>query len=157
MAFSLGIFVGFAAFFVMEKTLRVLGGGEEDGHSHSHSHSHSPDHPIDTHSHTHTSSAPARAGLHSRHQSLEIKVEPPSHLHLHPAHARLQAENSLPISPITPNYKFGHDDHFETHHSSGHAPNLHDHSHVPDHHEGHSDNMRGVFLHVMAVIASLRL
>lgn len=35
---SLGIFVGFAAFFVMEKTLRVLGGEEgEAGHSHSHS------------------------------------------------------------------------------------------------------------------------
>jgi solute carrier family 39 (zinc transporter), member 7 len=36
---SLGIFVGFASFFIMEKTLRVLGGGEEGGHSHSHSHS----------------------------------------------------------------------------------------------------------------------
>jgi zinc transporter 7 len=35
----LGIFGGFAAFFMMEKTLRVLGGGEEGGHSHSHSHS----------------------------------------------------------------------------------------------------------------------
>ncbi|RDX54355.1 cation efflux protein [Lentinus brumalis] len=128
-----------------------------DPHSHSHSaheplqsHSHTPDHPKDTHSHTHTSSVPTRPGLHSRHQSLEIKVDAPSHLPVHPAHARLQAENSLPISPITPNYKFGHDDHFETHHSSGHAPNLHNHNHVHDHHEGHSDNMRGVFLHVMA-------
>ena len=39
---SLGIFVGFASFFIMEKTLRVLGGDEEGdaGHSHSHSHSH---------------------------------------------------------------------------------------------------------------------
>ena len=37
---SLAIFVGFASFFMMEKTLRVLGSGE-DGHSHSHSHSHS--------------------------------------------------------------------------------------------------------------------
>ncbi|RPD76516.1 cation efflux protein [Lentinus tigrinus ALCF2SS1-7] len=114
-----------------------------------HSHSHAPNPSNDT-SNTHKSSAPTRPGLHSRHPSLETKVDPPSHLHLHPAHARLQAENSLPISPITPNYKFGHDDHFETHHSSGHAPNLHDHSHVHDHHEGHSDNMRGVFLHVMA-------
>lgn len=35
---SLGIFTGFAAFFVMEKTLRVLG-GEDDAHGHSHSHS----------------------------------------------------------------------------------------------------------------------
>lgn len=34
---SLGIFVGFAAFFFMEKTLRVLG-ADEDAHSHSHSH-----------------------------------------------------------------------------------------------------------------------
>ena len=35
----LGIFVGFASFFLMEKTLRVL--GSEDGHAgHSHSHSH---------------------------------------------------------------------------------------------------------------------
>ncbi|KAI0716022.1 cation efflux family-domain-containing protein [Cerioporus squamosus] len=128
-----------------------------DPHSHSHSahelshsHSHATEPPKDTHSHTPTSSAPSRPGLHSRHQSLEIKVDPPSHLHLHPAHARLQAENSLPISPITPNYQFGHDDHFETHHSSRHAPNLHNHNHVHDHHEGHSDNMRGVFLHVMA-------
>ena len=35
----LAIFVGFASFFVMEKTPRVLGG--EEGHSHSHGHSHS--------------------------------------------------------------------------------------------------------------------
>jgi len=35
---GLGIFVGFAAFFFMEKTLRVLG-GDEDAHGHSHSHS----------------------------------------------------------------------------------------------------------------------
>ncbi|KAI0084036.1 ZIP zinc transporter-domain-containing protein [Irpex rosettiformis] len=35
---GLGIFVGFASFFIMEKTLRVLGGGDEGGHSHSHSH-----------------------------------------------------------------------------------------------------------------------
>ncbi|KAF8501585.1 Zinc/iron permease [Russula emetica] len=31
---GLGIFVGFAAFFMMEKTLRVLGGGEAHTHSH---------------------------------------------------------------------------------------------------------------------------
>ena len=37
----LGIFVGFASFFIMEKTLRVLGGEEEGGAGHSHSHSHS--------------------------------------------------------------------------------------------------------------------
>jgi zinc transporter 7 len=35
------IHLGFASFFCMEKTLRVLGGDEPAGHSHSHSHSHS--------------------------------------------------------------------------------------------------------------------
>lgn len=35
----LGIFVGFATFFFMEKTLRVLG-GEDESHGHGHSHSH---------------------------------------------------------------------------------------------------------------------
>ena len=45
--------------------------------------------------------------------------------------------------PITPNYQFGHDEHLAKHHNVGHT-----HSHA---HEGHSDNMRGVFLHVMAV------
>lgn len=43
MNYSLGIFVGFASFFIMEKTLRVLGGGEE-AHGHSHSHSSSNEH-----------------------------------------------------------------------------------------------------------------
>lgn len=38
--YRLGIFVGFASFFFMEKTLRVLS-GDEDGSGHSHSHSHS--------------------------------------------------------------------------------------------------------------------
>ncbi|KAF9243426.1 ZIP-like iron-zinc transporter [Melanogaster broomeanus] len=39
---GLAIFIGFSAFFIMEKSLRVLGGDEgAEGHSHSHSHSHS--------------------------------------------------------------------------------------------------------------------
>jgi len=39
----LGIFIGFASFFFMEKTLRVLSGDDEPhSHSHSHSHSHAP-------------------------------------------------------------------------------------------------------------------
>ena len=38
----LGIFLGFASFFFMEKTLRVLSGDSENI-SHSHSHSHSAD------------------------------------------------------------------------------------------------------------------
>ncbi|KAI0028099.1 cation efflux protein, partial [Vararia minispora EC-137] len=57
------------------------------------------------------------------------------------------------FSPVTPSYRFGVDDHFAAH-SSAHTPNFHDHSHVHTHnhhgHHGHSDNMRGVFLHVMA-------
>lgn len=40
----MSIFIGFAAFFFMEKTLRVLGGGEDSESSHSHSHSHSHTH-----------------------------------------------------------------------------------------------------------------
>jgi zinc transporter 7 len=39
--YRLGIFIGFASFFIMEKTLRVLG-GDEDAASHSHSHSIAP-------------------------------------------------------------------------------------------------------------------
>ena len=55
-------------------------------------------------------------------------------------------------SPLTPNYLFGHDDHFHTYHKTDRIPNLHDHSHTHHHpHAGHSHNMRGVFLHVMAV------
>ena len=39
----------------------------------------------------------------------------------------------------------------DAHHTHGAGPNLHDHSHEHHTHEGHSHNMRGVFLHVMAV------
>ncbi|KAF9004056.1 ZIP-like iron-zinc transporter [Cyathus striatus] len=42
---GLGIFVGFAAFFFMEKTLRVLG-NDDGATSHSHSHSHSNAGPV---------------------------------------------------------------------------------------------------------------
>jgi zinc transporter 7 len=38
---GLGIFLGFATFFFMEKTLRVLSGGDDESPAHSHSHSHS--------------------------------------------------------------------------------------------------------------------
>jgi solute carrier family 30 (zinc transporter), member 5/7 len=55
-------------------------------------------------------------------------------------------------SPLTPSYKFGQDEHYDAHHLSHHAPNLHAPDlHKPHAHEGHSHNMRGVFLHVMAV------
>ncbi|KAL1740209.1 ZIP zinc transporter-domain-containing protein, partial [Schizophyllum fasciatum] len=44
---GLGIFLGFASFFFMEKTLRVLSGddGDSHGHSHAHSHEHAHEHP----------------------------------------------------------------------------------------------------------------
>ncbi|KAJ3481156.1 hypothetical protein NLI96_g7856 [Meripilus lineatus] len=47
-------------------------------------------------------------------------------------------------SPVTPSYTFDHDEHLEHHH--GPSPG-HQDTHM---HEGHSHNMRGVFLHVMA-------
>jgi len=60
----LGIFGGFAAFFFMEKVLRVLNGDDEGGHSHGHSHSHKDE------SHTAETSAVATSvsgnGLRSR-------------------------------------------------------------------------------------------
>jgi zinc transporter 5/7 len=56
------------------------------------------------------------------------------------------------VSPLTPSYKFGHDEHYNAHHFSERAPNLHAPDlHKSHAHEGHSHNMRGVFLHVMAV------
>ncbi|KAI5122498.1 hypothetical protein M0805_001406 [Coniferiporia weirii] len=63
-------------------------------------------------------------------------------------------DDNSPVSPVTPSYQFGHDAHFALHHDhshGAHVPNLHDHSHSHGgEHEGHSHNMRGVFLHVMA-------
>ncbi|KAJ8468179.1 hypothetical protein ONZ51_g9801 [Trametes cubensis] len=66
---GLGIFVGFASFFIMEKTLRVLGGGEDGaGHSHSHSHSHNSE-PVAAQTNGHStavSAAGSTNGLKSR-------------------------------------------------------------------------------------------
>ncbi|KAH9946505.1 cation efflux protein [Amylocystis lapponica] len=129
-------------------------------HSHdSHSHSHSPDphtpdspphsHSHDSHSHSHTHAE----GL-STHTNSAHDHEPAS-----TQRSRQRGSLQLPFphrdldepSPLTPSYEFGFDKHFDTHHSSVHTPNLHDHSHVHAHpQEGHSHNMRGVFLHVMA-------
>uniref|UniRef100_D8QII4 ZIP-like iron-zinc transporter n=1 Tax=Schizophyllum commune (strain H4-8 / FGSC 9210) TaxID=578458 RepID=D8QII4_SCHCM len=41
---GLAIFIGFASFFFMEKTLRVLSGEEGDAHGHSHAHGHAHSH-----------------------------------------------------------------------------------------------------------------
>ncbi|OJT09647.1 hypothetical protein TRAPUB_13900 [Trametes pubescens] len=125
--------------------------------AHAHSHSHSQPH---SHSHSNPASCPddtpssvhAHHGSHSRPQSLEIKVDVPSSPpspEQRPSGLQAHLLDGA-VSPITPNYQFGHDEHFATHHAHS-APNLHDHSHVHDHaQEGHSHNMRGVFLHVMA-------
>jgi len=128
----------------------------------------------DSHSH----SQPASPSLLDSHHSPDTIIlrsnsevdpkGPKRHVHgpsiqIHSEHSSVQENGPSPISPslvhpqdlhtpITPNYQFGRDDNFKTHHDSDHVPNLHDHSHIPDRlHEGHSHNMRGVFLHVMAV------
>ncbi|PPQ94644.1 LOW QUALITY PROTEIN: hypothetical protein CVT25_009375 [Psilocybe cyanescens] len=153
---------------------------DEHGHSHSHSHSHSPtvDHDHNhSHSHSHpqheTSSAaapPSRPADHSRTMSTSSVSERPmvGNSHAQRRHSRgpsisvdlaPQLDNpsqylmvsppSSTITPLTPSYTFGHDDHYDKHHDSHHAPNAHAPSHATAH-EGHSHNMRGVFLHVMA-------
>lgn len=131
--------------------------GHHDGHSHSHSHSHeapaaspvgshshSPSSPDHGHSHSHSYSQPATPASSARGKQFHGSA-----LQVDALSLNFEGES---MSPITPRYRFGHDEHFETHHHSEHVPNLHDHSHGHhDHaHEGHSHNMRGVFLHVMA-------
>ncbi|KAF4596201.1 hypothetical protein EYR38_007576 [Pleurotus pulmonarius] len=62
---GLGIFIGFASFFFMEKTLRVLAGEDASG-GHSHSHSHSPSN-SDTNGHASgVSTSEKQNGLRSR-------------------------------------------------------------------------------------------
>ncbi|KAI0787837.1 ZIP-like iron-zinc transporter [Fomes fomentarius] len=64
---GLGIFVGFASFFIMEKTLRVLGGGEDEhGHSHSHSQPHSNGSAEHSNGHSTAVSVSSANGLKSR-------------------------------------------------------------------------------------------
>jgi len=89
---------------------------------------------------------------HSRGPSLQIPTQVASAIPF-----PLSSPNGVD-SPISPSYPstLKHDHHHHYHHgmdASGHSPpddghcNDHDHGH---HHEGHSHNMRGVFLHVMA-------
>ena len=113
-------------------------------------HSHRPTYyssPTIPHSHTAPSLAPKAHGhrTHSR--------RAPS-LQLHDAAGlRTSHLEDVVCTPVTPGYRFGVDEHFASH-LHGHTPNLHDHSHVHGSghsREGHSHNMRGLFLHVMAV------
>ncbi|KAG6916556.1 hypothetical protein DXG01_006382 [Tephrocybe rancida] len=117
-------------------------------HSHSQpdSHSHSHSQP-DPHSHSHT---PPPLQVPNTNGSTSLKKghrhHPSIQIHLAPDSALLKDDSILsPLSAgITPSYKFGfgHDEHLAKHHNTGHT-----HTSA---HEGHSDNMRGVFLHVMA-------
>jgi zinc transporter 5/7 len=98
----------------------------------------------------HSQTAPSLAQRVSNHRRHNRRA--PS-LQLHDD-TRLGIEGAVSHSPMTPTYRFGVDEHFASHqHAHLHTPNLHDHSHVHGSHsrEGHSHNMRGLFLHVMAV------
>ncbi|KAF8972631.1 cation efflux family-domain-containing protein [Flammula alnicola] len=144
-------------------------GHDEHAHQHSpteHAHSHSHTHSHNEHSNDITPSAP-HPSSHSRSMSTSSVSERPTNGDSRPTkrHSRgpsisidLAGQAKLlmrtPLSPsamtpLTPNYTFGHDDHYTKHHDSKHLPNLHEPSHAHLH-EGHSHNMRGVFLHVMA-------
>ncbi|KAG2141358.1 cation efflux protein [Suillus clintonianus] len=134
---------------------------DHDSHSHLDSHSHSD------HAHTHPPPSPLPVDQegpsirgrkpHSRGPSLHIPTD------------GAQVASAIPFplsspsgvdSPLSPSYPstLKHDHHHHYHHgmeSSEHSSHDHDHGHDHEHehvhhHEGHSDNMRGVFLHVMA-------
>jgi len=130
------------------------------GHSHSHSptsplaHSHEPEHFIDIGEEKDSPDARGRSP-NSRGPSLQIPAHQSS-INISEVDSptlAMPSDTSLDVvfSPLTPNYQFGHDEHYNAHHLSDHAPNLHAPDlHKPHTHEGHSHNMRGVFLHVMA-------
>ncbi|KAF5369230.1 hypothetical protein D9757_010038 [Collybiopsis confluens] len=107
-----------------------------DSSSYTHSHNHSGH---DHYDHRHSRSRSHADSTDPEKQSKRQFLGPTLHLN----------DERIPESPITPSYSFTHDEHYKIHHAEAPAPNLHDHSHAPSH-EGHSHNMRGVFLHVMA-------
>ncbi|KAH8093723.1 cation efflux family-domain-containing protein [Cristinia sonorae] len=127
----------------------AMGGHHHHGHSHSHrhDHSHGSQHQHDdTHSHSSSHQHGDHHGHdhgHSHHNthstSHEVKDLPePKALR---ATQKFELDNAE--IPLTPSYRFEHDDHLE--HFHGQQPHSTHQSH-----EGHSHNMRGVFLHVMA-------
>lgn len=79
----------------------------------------------------------------------QLHLQKGNHGHSRAPSLQIHAPQGLGVpegmqTPLTPGYSFVHDEHLEKHH--------HDHGHSHGHgHEGHSHNMRGVFLHVMAV------
>lgn len=136
------------------------------GHSHSHSlelHANSLPQGVHRHSHSHPLKGAPAIVFSDLHDNSEHHDLAPVQRHLSLLSPSQSSKDGLSppspgaelqhmLSPITPRYTFGHDEHFKQH-GSEHAPNLHDHSHSHSHgeREGHSHNMRGVFLHVMAV------
>jgi solute carrier family 30 (zinc transporter), member 5/7 len=92
------------------------------GHDHSHGHSHSHDHDHDDHSHDHHSHG------HSHHD----------HSHDHD-HSHTNSHSPLPIATPT----LSSNNHIHDHNHN------HGHSHSHDDDDGH-ENMRGIFLHVLA-------
>ena len=128
-----------------------------------HSHSHPNTHTYQTTLNGLTAKYPhSRSTSPSRKRPVNIPplaITPPEEEDIYPLHnpvlSRVRGspdQDSVP-SPMTSNYQFGHDDRYDKFHSSTKkkCPNLHDHSRAHDSHEGHSHNMQGVFLHVMAV------
>jgi len=122
----------------------AMGGHAHHGHSHSHGHSHD-DHDDDTHAHSHSQD---HGHSHAQHSHSPDTPDYPSAPHISVSESD---EPRVPDvfkfdstdMPLTPSYHFEHDDHLE--HFHGHQPHLSEHIQ-----EGHSHNMRGVFLHVMA-------
>ncbi|KAF7309608.1 J domain-containing protein [Mycena indigotica] len=127
-----------------------------DSPSHSHSHSSPPASTMPHHSHSHDfcdeeHDSPPHSPVVSHSHGHEPTHSQSDNSHAHGERASLHAHDNYPelSTPITPNYQFGVDEHYMRHHERDHAPNVH--SPIPAlSHEGHSHNMRGVFLHVMA-------
>ena len=69
---SAAIFLGFAAFFVLDKTMRVLSASADGSSSHGHSHSHSHSHSHAPSSATSTAVKPASGELKSRKSPADI-------------------------------------------------------------------------------------
>ena len=142
-------------------TSPIPNGNLTANHNHGCDHSHSPSASALVHPHESNNyidiggdASDARGRTrHSRPPSLQVNVHPESPSAIDsPSLAVPSAVLDGVFSPLTPGYKFGKDDHYDAHHMSAHAPNLHAPDlHKPHAHEGHSHNMRGVFLHVMAV------
>ena len=115
-----------------------------------HSRSHSPG-PPPSHSHSHSQPhSPHETMKRSRGDSPNLRASSPiPSISVHLANLTVLSSTSTALTPITPSYTFGHDEHNTKYHLQDHS-----HSHGHGHgHEGHSHNMRGVFLHVMAVSA----